>query len=99
VPVAVAGEHQPTAPGPLKRGEVLGDAATPGDAEHVDAIVAELGQHGGDQPAEPAEAVRPPRRGRATDTRRVEPDHLDGRVELVHQRLEQLKTGADAVDQ
>ena len=92
-------EHQPTAPGPLKRGEVLGDAAAPGDAEHVDAIVAELGQHGRDQPAEPAEAVRPARRGRAADARRVEPDHLDGRVELVHERLEQFEAGTDAVDQ
>ena len=92
-------EHEPAAPGPLKRGEVLGDAAAPGDAEHVDAIVAELGQHGRDQPAEPAEAVRPARRGRAADARRVEPDHLDGRVELVHERLEQFEAGADAVDQ
>jgi len=92
-------EHEPAAPGPLEGGEVLGDAAAPGDAEHVDAIVAELGQHGRDQPAEPAEAVRPARRGRAADARRVEPDHLDGRVELVYERLEQFKAGTDAVDQ
>ena len=37
--------------------------------------------------------------GRAADARRVEPDHLDRRVERGDERLEQFQAGADAVDQ
>jgi hypothetical protein len=92
-------EHQAAAPRTLERGEVLGHAAAPGDAEHVDLVVAEFGQQPGDQHAQPGEAVRRGRRRGAADTRRVEPDHLDRRVELAHERLEQLQAGADAVDQ
>jgi hypothetical protein len=78
---------------------MLRDGAAPGDSEHVHLVVAELGQQPRDQPAEPGEAIRPRGLGRAADPRRVEPDDLDGRVDLAHERLEQLKAGPDAVDQ
>jgi hypothetical protein len=92
-------QHQAAAPGALERGEVLGDPATPGDSEHVDLVVSDFGQHAGDQPAQPAEPVRPGRPGRAADAGRVEPDHLDGRVERGHERREQFEVGANTVDE
>jgi len=92
-------QHKPAAARPLERGEVLRDRAAPGDAEHVDPAVAELGQHARDQRAQTGEPVRAGARGRAAHARRVEPDHLHRRVELAHERFEQLQAGADAVDQ
>jgi hypothetical protein len=92
-------EHQPPAAGALGRGELLRDAAAPGDAKHIDLAVAELGQHARDQPTQPSEAVGSRRRRRAADARRIEPDHLDGRVNVADERLEHLQAGADAVDQ
>jgi hypothetical protein len=92
-------QHQPAAPVPLERGEVLRDRAAPGDAQHVDLAVAELGEQVRDQPAQPGEPVRARRLGRAAYPGRVEPDHVQGRVKLGHERLEQLQAGADAVDE
>ncbi len=92
-------QHQPTAARPVERGEVLRDGPAPGDAEHVDLAVAELGQHAGDQRTQPGEPVRAGRLRRAADAWRIEPDHVDARVDLADERLEQLQTGADPVDQ
>jgi hypothetical protein len=92
-------QHQPAAARPLEHGEVLRDGSAPGDAEHVDLSVAELGQHARDQRAQPGEPVRAGRHGRAAHARRVEPDHVDARVGLADERLEQFQAGADAVDQ
>jgi hypothetical protein len=92
-------QDQPAAARALERGEVLRHAPAPGDAEHVDLPVAKLSQHATDQRAQPGEPVRAGRLGRAADARRVEPDDLHRRVELTHERLEQLQAGADAVDQ
>jgi hypothetical protein len=78
--------------------ELLRDPAAPGDAEHVDRVVAERRQHPGDQPAQPAEAVRGRRQGRSADTGNVETDHAQRRVKRVHERLQQIQAGADAVD-
>jgi len=44
-------QYQAAAPGPLEGGEVLSDPAAPGDAEHANLVVSELGQHLRDQPA------------------------------------------------
>src|ERR1039458_6865376 len=94
------GGGEPPTPGDRKSTRLNSTDGLPisGDAEHVDAVVAELGQHVRDQPAEPAEAVRPAGRGRAADAGRVEPDRLDRRIEFGHERLEQLQAGPDAVD-
>jgi hypothetical protein len=92
-------QYQPPAPGALERGEVLRDRPAPGDAEHVDLVVAELGQHARDQRAQPGEPVRAGRLGRPAHTRRVEPDDFNARVQRPDERLEHLQAGADAVDQ
>jgi len=91
-------QHETTAPRPLEGREVLGDPAAPGDAEHVHGVVAEDGEHPGDHPAQPGEAVRGSRRRRAADTGNVEPDHAKGGIKRVHERLQQLQAGPDAVD-
>ena len=83
----------------VEQGEVLSDPATPGDAEHVCLIVAELGEQARHQPAQAGEAVGQAGQRRAADSRDVETDDLDGGIERVDERLEQLQAGADAVDQ
>ncbi len=92
-------QHQPAAPGGLETREVLGDAPAPGDAEHVDLLVAQLGQHARDQPAQPAEPVRPGRRRRAADARRVEAHHVHRRVERADKGLQQFQLRPDTVDE
>ena len=78
---------------------MLRDRAAPGDAEHVCAVVAEFGEQLADEPAQASEAVRPGRQRRSADSGHVEADDFERRVKLVNERLEQLQTGADAVDQ
>ncbi len=94
-----ADQHQPPAPRPLEGREMLCDPAAPGDAEHVDRVISERGQHPGDQLAQPREAVRGGREGRAADAGNVETDHTQRRIKRVHERLQQVQAGADAVDQ
>ena len=55
-------------------GELLGDAATPGDAGHIDLAVAELGNHTGGKPRQRRWPVWKGRHGRATDPGDVEDD-------------------------
>lgn len=51
-------QDQPAAPGPPECGKVLRHASAPGDPEHVDPVIAQFGEHPGDQPAQPGAAVR-----------------------------------------
>jgi len=53
-----ADEHQPPAAVAAEGGEVLGDPAAPGDAEHVGLVVAQRCQQARHQPAHAGEAVR-----------------------------------------
>jgi hypothetical protein len=78
---------------------MLRDAAAPGDAEHVDAVVAESGEHLGDEPAQAAEPIRAGRQRRPAHSWYVEADHLDAGIQRVDERREQFQAGADAVDE
>ena len=94
-----AGQDQAAAAPGLERREVLRHCAAPGDAEHVSCLVPELGQQCGDEPAQPAEPVGALRQRRAAGPRDIEADHGQGGIERVHERLQHLETGANAVDQ
>ena len=58
-----ADQDQPPAAAALEGGEVLGQAAAPGDAEYVGRLVAERGEQVRDQAAQAGEAVGATRQG------------------------------------
>src|SRR5262245_23495306 len=80
--------------------ELLGDDATEGDAEHVDAWVSEPVEHAFHGPGDAAHPARPGVRRGLTDARRVEADHLQSTSgERALERLGQLQAGAEPGDQ
>ena len=89
-------QHQPPATLRLAEGELLGQAAAPGDPQHVHPLVAQPVQEPGDQAGQSRQAVGDPRQGRAAHAGDVEADHLDRAVESVDERLQQLQAGPDA---
>src|SRR4029450_3783593 len=96
---AGGGQDQPPAAVALGQGELLGQAATPGDPQQVHAQVSELVQEPGEQPGQSRQPVGEPRQGGASDSGDVEADHLAPGVGGSQQGLARLRAGADAAGQ
>ena len=78
--------------------ELLGDAATPGDAGHIDLAVSEFGNERGGKPSQRRWPVRKGRRRRAADPGHVEDDRSRIR-ERFKEGFRQLPIRANSVEQ
>ena len=77
-------------------GKLLGDDAAEGDAEHVDAVVAERVEHRLDGAGNAGHPARPRVGGRLADPGRVEGDRLyPAGGQLPFERLRQVEAGAE----
>ena len=90
-------QHQSPAATWVLEGQLLGQTAAPGDAEDVEPVVAELVEEPPEEARQQCEVVGHLGCGGTPDAGYVEPDHLDPRVDLVDERLEQVEAGPDAV--
>ena len=95
------GRHQHQAAHPVRAAqrELLRQSATPGDAQDVGLLIAELVEQADQQRRQRGQVIRDDRSRRAADARHVEPDDGAMRIERVDERLEQLQARADAVAQ
>jgi hypothetical protein len=94
------GEDEAADPLGTGSGELLGDRATEGHAEHVDPVVAEVVEELLDRPHDPTEPARPPVGARVPDARRVEADDLvPPGAHLVLEGRGQIQAGAEAGDE
>jgi hypothetical protein len=96
---AGGGQHQP--PHPVRRlpGQLLGDHAAEGDAQHVDLVVAERLQHSVHGPRHAGHPAWPAVRGGLPDAGRIEADGLHptgGQLPL--ERLGQVQAGPEPGD-
>jgi hypothetical protein len=78
---------------------LLGQPASPGDAQGVEAVVAEDAEQPAGEPGQCDERVGQRRHRGLANAGRVEPDHLDRRIELVDEGFEQIEAGTDPVAQ
>ena len=92
-------QHQAAHPGRVPDGELLREPASPGDAQDVGLLVAELVEQAAQQRRQRPQVVRHDRLRRPADARHVEPDDFPLRVDRVDEWLQQFKAGADAVAQ
>ena len=83
----------------MLEGQLLGQAAAPGDAEDVEPVVAERVEESTHETRQHCEVVGHLGCGGTAHAWYVEKDHLDPGVDLVDERLEQVEAGADAVAQ
>ena len=95
------GRHQHQAAHPVRAAqrELLRQPASPGDAQDVGLLVAELVEQAGQQRRQRGQVIGDDRSRRAADARHVEPDDGTPRIECVDERLEQFQARADAVAQ
>ena len=83
----------------LQQRELLSQPASPGDTQDVGLLVAEIMQHLAQEQGQGGETVRQIGQLRAADAGGIEADHLDGRVECIHERPQGFQPHADAVAQ
>ena len=92
-------QHESAYPCWAQDGEMLRQGASPGDAQDIGLLVAELVEQVTHQRRQCGQVVRNYRWLGPADARHVEPDDFSLGVERVDERLQQLEAGADAIAQ
>ena len=77
-------------------GELLRERTAPGEAEHVDPVVAQLVEHPPEHPGQLRETVGQRADRGAADAGGVEPDDVDAGIQGINQWLQQFEAGSDA---
>ncbi len=92
-------QHESAYPCWAQDGEMLRQGASPGDAQDIGLLVAELVEQVTHQRRQCGQVVRNYRWLGPADARHVEPDDFSLGAERVDERLQQLEAGADAIAQ
>ncbi|MGD0925722.1 MAG: hypothetical protein ABR926_11075 [Streptosporangiaceae bacterium] len=92
-------KNQAAHTGGVAQRELLGEPASPGDAQHIGLLVAELIEKIAQQRRRGPQVVGDDRLGGPAYARQIKPDHCPLRIECVNERLQHLKARPDTVAQ